>query len=252
MSHYCIAVLSSPDQDIDFQLSPFDESLIVAPYIAVTKELAIQEAKENVLLAQKEPENPYLKRFLNAKTDEELYDAQCEFHGYNLFDKKGNIMSVSNKNAKYDWYEIGGRYNGILRLKSHCQERHINSAPVDSIDFGPNLATYQSHKRFFEVIVNGSPLLPGERKEDFRNYYDPNYLLKMYRDAETYAKIRSSLTCFAILDKFGKWHQKGEVGWFGSTSATPEKSIEWDLNFEQNVKKYARKNDILTIVDCHI
>jgi hypothetical protein len=41
-------------------------------------------------------------------------------YGYALVDKTGEIVKVidrTNKNAKWDWYQVGGRWNGFFKMK---------------------------------------------------------------------------------------------------------------------------------------
>jgi hypothetical protein len=45
---------------------------------------------------------------------------ECQY-GYTIVDEKGEVVKTvdrTNPNAKWDWYEIGGRWNGYFKLKS--------------------------------------------------------------------------------------------------------------------------------------
>ena len=60
---------------------------------------------------------------------------------------------ISNPNAKWDWYKIGGRWNNALRLKN--SGKRCNQAQVKDVDFSPESDEYRHSIRFWEINVEG-------------------------------------------------------------------------------------------------
>ena len=46
-------------------------------------------------------------------------------------DDEGNIYSTYNENSRWDWWEIGGRRRGSLRIHG----RKVDSGRIDDLDF---------------------------------------------------------------------------------------------------------------------
>ena len=190
----------------------------------------------------------YLEEYHNCKKDEETLD-----YGY-----------WENPDAKWDWWVIGGRWKGLLKAKegNHgeisllCpipnEPGRYSQAKVKNIDFTPDKEEYEKHLRWWEVVMEDSPLRPGEDKSDFLNFYNKEYLIKRYKNKETYARIESSFTTYAVVLPDGTWYQKGQMGWFGCGSETADASYEWDMKYKENFIDKADPEWVLTIVDCHI
>lgn len=51
------------------------------------------------------------------RSDEELYQEAIEGYEEDDLDEDGNLLSTCNPNSKWDWYEVGGRWHGMLLLK---------------------------------------------------------------------------------------------------------------------------------------
>lgn len=57
---------------------------------------------------------------------------------------------------------------------------------------------------------------------------------------------------YAVVTPDGEWHEPGKMGWWGTSSATPEEMKEFLKNYENDFIKKANPEWRLTIVDCHI
>lgn len=190
----------------------------------------------------------FVKEYIEAPYDEEQQD-----YGY-----------WENPNAKWDWWQIGGRWKGFLKAKEgnkgesslvmpvHTKEGEYAQARVRDIDFSPDMERYKKNARWWEVVIEGSELEPGEKKEDFLNFYKKEYLFSKYKTKENYAIINSSVITYAVIMPDGEWYQKGQMGWFGCGSDSADESFHWDMHFKENFIDKANPNWILTIVDCHI
>ena len=90
--------------------------------------------------------------------------------------------------------------------------------------------------------------------DDFikESYYSKEYLKAKFPTEEEYKKSITKFSTHAVLTPDGEWHEPGEIGWWGSTSATLEQDIEFEKNYEEKFIKAANPEWKLTIVDCHI
>lgn len=136
MSHFTVMVIGN---DPESQLAPFDESIEMPRYVKYTKEQLIEKAKKwnedykNGTYAEY-LENPvkyaencgnvrhleYLKTEFPLKlkmTDEELYQNEIEGYDPDEISPEGGVYSTYNPKSKWDWYELGGRWQGMIKTK---------------------------------------------------------------------------------------------------------------------------------------
>ncbi|MBO5032669.1 MAG: hypothetical protein J6D08_12430 [Lachnospiraceae bacterium] len=187
-----------------------------------------------------------------------------EYYGYTYDEEMKDFGYWENPNAKWDWWQIGGRWKGFLKAKDGNKgeislvapiadrEGEYAQAKVGDINFEPDPERYQKNLRWWEVVVEDSPLRAWEDKREFLSFYKKEYLIARYKTKELYAKIQSSVVTYAVIMPDGTWYQKGQMGWFGCSSETPDASFEWDMKFKENFIDKADPNWTLTIVDCHI
>ena len=135
----------------DTDLEQYSENLEVEAYVEQTKEEAIAEVQRNqrkrYLEAVKALQTPDLKsqsmKFYQKIVDQgpsiSKEDAWKEVlsWGYEL-DENDNLLSTYNPNSKWDWYCVGGRWNGFLVLKERREDGSIievNEAYFNEIDW---------------------------------------------------------------------------------------------------------------------
>ena len=115
-------------------LEPYDENKEVEPYVAWTKDSAAKEKLERIeelLIMIKNGDNEhyniqYCKEELarlKLQSDDEFFQNKVE--DYDNFDKDGNPLTTYNPKSKWDWYEIGGRWNAALFGK---EQQTINNS----------------------------------------------------------------------------------------------------------------------------
>ena len=235
MSHFAVAVFHRLDQNIADLLAPYSEHLEVKPYLQYTRQQAIDWVRKHI------------EQFKTAP-DEDCWNFMAQDYGDGLKDAAGNLFSTYNPQSKWDWYQVGGRFAGTLKT----EYGNVNEAPVEAIDITLDEQLYRRAVHFWEVVIEGVPLQPWEKRADFIAVYKKEYYLNYYKDKETYAKISASFGTYACVTPDGKWHEKGEMGWFGCTNATAEESLDWDLHFRERFIDNAEPGLIVTIVDCHI
>ena len=230
--HFSVAVFTTDESpNVDELLEPYYEVNTRAPYIKYTKQEAIDYVKKHY-------------SDFKDKSDDECWEFMAD--GYST-DKKGNIYSTANPDAKWDWYEKGGRWKNFLRLKDGTR---ADSAKLKDIDFSINETDYRKALRFWDIFVEHKPLEPNE-KMPF-SMYQEEYYKEFYGDRETYAKRQSGFYTFAVVTSDGIWFEEANMGWFACADTTPESAADWENNFVKNFIDGENPETILTIVDCHI
>ena len=227
MSHFNVAVFSHTPDEVDALLAPFIE--------------------------QVEPNSPYA-----------VFE---EDEDYEVDEATGKPGRWYNPNARWDWYCVGGRWAGLLRLLegrtgrygSECDalermelgEGRCDSALVRDCDFSQNEEAYKKALRFWEVAVEGKPRTD-EEKEDFFGIYKPEYYRQQFGTPENFAKHQSIFLPYAYLTPDGEWHETGRMGWWGVDNATAESRETYRESFEAYLEEARAQNLLITIVDCHI
>ena len=148
MSHYTVGIIIPPDELDDFgsfveqQLAPFDEDIKVAPYVCYSLERAKHDLEREVrhftrIIADRN-ETFDLERCqqaldeLQLMTPEERYTEYLRGHTH--FNTKGEPLSRYNPAGKWDWHQIGGRWNGWLHDRD-CKQSKLadNIASVEQV-----------------------------------------------------------------------------------------------------------------------
>lgn len=165
MSHFAILVAGD---DIDEAMAPFDENIVMPKYLKATKaQLIAKGRKDNEDFAKGESYQEYIKdpkaydekykenqshhqyikdtqKRLNW-SDEEIYQDQIKWYEPEDIGKKGGVYSTYNPKSKWDWYEIGGRWNDGLILKNGTNS---NTAIKSDID-------WEKMSRFYGLLIDG-------------------------------------------------------------------------------------------------
>lgn len=281
MSHFTVAVITK-DGDYEKALAPFDEGLQVESYIRQTREQLIQECKDTKEKYENcdnvDDRNWYLNSDwskIDFTNDDTIIKSYLELMGDEDRDEQGNEWSTYNPNSKWDWYSLGGRWCGSLKLKKPLENNvesepsliHLKENPkevmeilsddlktdhaqVKDIDFTPDLSNVKYYERFWEINVENSPLKEDEKMEDFRTFYNSNYYIKQYGNKETYVKEQTTFRTYALL-YHGEWIEPGQMGWFGCSSADKDGYAQYRQKFEEIINSLDPE-DYISIVDCHI
>lgn len=203
----------------------------------------------------------------------DLKDDNKQKWGWGRVDNKGEVIELirrTNPNSKWDWYQVGGRYSGLLKLKptatsgEHGEKSWINddmvipdnyvdSAKVKDVDFSVDEEQYNDALRFWEMFVEGSEPSNSKEEEMLRFvFYKPEYYINRYKNKEQYALITASMTTYAVITPDGEWHSKGEMGYWACSSESDEESLLWDKSYMERFVDTSDPEWTLTIVDCHI
>lgn len=246
MSHFCVLVIG---ENPESQVEKYDENLELPMHMVATKEDLIKKQRKwmedykNGLYAEflKDPE-AYKAGCTNEKhieylektfpkmlewTDEQCYQEEikdyleyiedgatwCEVHS------DGSLWETSNEKAKWDWYQMGGRWRGRLKLKQPDDQHPL----YDGWEFSE-----KNHRGEYNRL----------RKEG-------------YCDQALVGEISNleEITTFALV-KEGEWYEKGKMGWWGVVTDPKDEDV-----WKEEVKKLLQglpDDTLLTILDCHI
>lgn len=241
MSHFAVLVLHEEDQSIEDLLAPYSENLEVEPYIKYTRIQAINKMRKDCPSLYKD------------KSEDEIFQDACDWFGCTL-DDDNNLLSTYNPHSKYDWYQVGGRFGGMLpiiptALDGYHGMEYVDSAFVRHVKWVQPLDKEEREDiiKWWNVNIEGAE---GEKDECF--LYNPEYYKERYKDAETYIKTQELPCCHAVVTPDGVWHEPSKMGWFACTDGDPSDELEWDLHFKERFIDTAEFDWVATIVDCHI
>jgi len=266
MSHYAVLVIHNENQNFDKLLAPYNENLEVEPYLKYKHDDALKALRDEYGYKEEEIDDALLESFVE------------EYSSYSL--KDGDVYTTYNPNSKWDWYLIGGRFDGELMLtdegrlnvvdeierkyhididlKSLREDsdylRHVDTAPLKYIKWFTPLSEEDKAelKRWWEINIDGDELKDGEKKDE-HFFWNPDWFMRRYKDADTYIKVKEMMTFFAVLTPDGEWHEPSKMGWFACTDGEPEDELKWDLEFYDRFIKPNLDSDLIcTVVDCHI
>jgi hypothetical protein len=220
MSHFAVLVIG-PDPDV--QLDPYWELDLSKDELAqdYRAEFAIDapagtfEERARAIIAGIETVQPELAvhyhALIAAGRVEELL--QNWFGGQK--NDAGDWGYYRNPRAKWDWFVLGGRWQGSLRLL-------------------PGRTGVTGEQAYEE-----EPLLPGTA--DQARFGDVDW-------GQT-RPAAGKFTPFAVL-KYGEWYEQGEMGWFGAAANMLD-----DAAWEEEVSRLLADvpaDEMVAVFDCHI
>lgn len=161
-----------------------------------------------------------------------------DWAGYDGKDPEtGKYGHWENPNKKWDWWQIGGRYSGLLKLRDSGNV--VNSAKIKDIDFeGMTQARIQEYEACWKEA---------EGKDNATRYF--MFGIEKNITLEDYLRKAQMFTTFAVILPDGKWYEKGEMGWWACVS---NEEAEWEEKYKERFLDNADPEWTLTIVDCHI
>ena len=272
MSHFVVVVTNTNEDSLEAQLEPFYEQGEEYDYF-MEKEYYLKRDKDEItawlkndikglesLLAsaeehlnnttdEKEKEGRQnaidwhkksikrAQKILKIKDIDKQIQAIQEYNGGGM-DKEG-LYWLFNPNAKWDWWQEGGRWNGFLVDKNG---KRGNRCLVKDIDFdNMRKAEMEDAGKYWDEEMARAK--EADRKPFFWDF-------KEIPTREEYMESRNELVApFAFLHE-GEWVEKGDMGWWG-ISEDKYSDEEWAKKFQEFVQSLDPETE-LTIVDCHI
>jgi len=211
--------------------------------------------------------------YVKQKMDKDYYRNYEEYikryYGYKYNDSFEAFGYFYNPNAKWDWYQIGGRWSGFWTLKegkegiqgekswaivdNDIPSNECDIAKIKDIDFEAMSKKSQIRaEKNWNSCWEEYPLEYDEEGKDKNSIRKLIYGIDPDNSLEAKQKyIENSKICstFAVL-KDGEWYEKGEVGWWGMVSNEKDQA-EWDKEFEKLLKSFDPETYV-AVVDCHI
>lgn len=191
----------------------------------------------------------------NKKKMHEMYkDETLEFFAKNHcgYEIEGDKLYMDyNPSGKWDWYVIGGRWNNSLPKKNNDNKKdNLIDGYVDDIN---------SYAQIKDLVFRR--IISSKQEQEYRENYNeliskgdffkPEYYLRKYPNFEIFLKHKLTFSTYAVLDSNNKWHEPGQMGWFGCSSASPEEERDFNEVFLSIMNKEDEEN-YFVLVDCHI
>ena len=218
---------------------------------------------------------PVGSEFFTGKFSDLYPDFETYVKEYGGFDPD-KIGYWTNPNAKWDWYQIGGRFEGSFQNKTGTEVDvvQIKDLYIDEPDardkagefydrfiIGIQAGTYDSNANWGDGSISyglGLRNLEAEKKareESEDNKWDfvladdlPNRKDFIEKAWPQWVNCRG----YAVLDTKGEWHSPGEMGWWASSTETPEERQEYlDSYLDKHILSLD-PDTWLVAVDCHI
>ncbi len=235
MSHFSVLVIGD---DVEGQLAPYDENIKTEP----KPEAFSQESVDSMA-----------KHY--GTTD--LAELATKMQDWDGVDGKVILgvlhrLSVYNPKSQWDWYQIGGRWAGLIHATNGSGSRGepsmldkddpysfggVDQCRVSDLDLEKTQEMARARaKERWDKIQDGTDLAWGDECD--------------CTEAE-YIDRRASVPfpTFAVV-KDGEWFERGKRGWFGCVRDEKDSSVWGD--------EYAKLIDglpgdtFITLVDCHI
>ena len=261
MSHFTVLVTNTQDESHDSQLEPFYEQGELSDYF-MEKEIEVaaedMEKKAREILEDKYvQEKPELKSQYEKYIAEGNFTKACEDWYGGAIDEEGNLYYVSNPNAKWDWYVVGGRWSGYFTKKAGAEgeigEPGVMTPPVTD-------ETLADVIKVKDIDWEAMDKVEKERRGKLYDEYDaktntPFIWSKAEVEAlttlsrEDYQNRPISHATHAVLHS-GEWYERGEMGWWGIVSNETDEKV-WDEKFQSFIDSLDPESEV-TIVDCHI
>lgn len=132
--------------------------------------------------------------------------------------------STYNKNSKWDWHSLGGRWSKCIKTKSG---EFVDECFLDEIDW--------------------SPFKTEDYEEETKKDWSGNEYRKL-KDSVKYHYTENDVPFCLIID--GVWYERGKMGWWACVSDEKEKN-DWNEEFMNLIKALPEKS-IVANYDFHI
>jgi hypothetical protein len=152
------------------------------------------------------------------------------------FDENG--AKVKAKNAKWDWWTIGGRWSKQLVTVEGLE---CDTSLVGELDRDAMKAKQRKHA--------AEAWAAAEKEKTSADVRELIYGIERGMTREQYLDASEAFTTFAVL-KDGKWYERGKMGWWACVS-NEKAADEWQAEFNKLLESLPPETRI-TVVDCHI
>lgn len=214
------------------------------------------------VIMEEEPMEEKLSEILepyNEQTDDERYAELIK-------DEDGGYEYYSNPNARWDWWTVGGRWNEEMPVKTGGGKNIAQIKDVVLTKEDPEKREY--YARVWDYLTG--VVSDEDTPDNIRVYYasekrvfGTEYWVNKYGSKEQYIETKmledyiesieseALFAPYAFVDKDGKWHEPGTMGWFGMSDATEETYADYYAEWRKYVEN-CNPDDYIVLLDCHI
>ena len=208
------------------------------------------------------------------------FDAYCEDYCGYVKSADGRWGYTCNPNAKWDWWQIGGRFPGGLLVKNDLKDC-ILSCKENQAD-APAGYKYADAARKKDICWELMKKIAMKIAEQNYQRYIKAFEAKDAKDIDFFARVTEDgisgwcnmiyikgetldeykarkgtsdtdqyqVHAYAFVDRNGDWNASGDMGWFGiSCNDKPERAWNDEL---QTLMNEVQDDDFIVAVDCHI
>lgn len=289
MSHFAVAVISDGTKTIEELLAPYQENNMEdcpkeflefndieeeyrAKYETEGCEYVIMPDGRRLLPWDEEfrvkgsigfgpdthkvPDHLEIRRIPFKETFPAFDDYMRDWCGEEKDPETGKYGYWENPNAKWDWYQVGGRWCGQVRAtaggvvkadQSPYEGGCYDLAKLRNLIWDRDEVAAKRAENEWRAWVDGEDI-----EGVGRSLWTPKYYIDQFGDREGYVLCASSMWWRAVITPDGKWHEVGEMGWFGTSSESNGEIVEWAKSFKERFIDPCDPDCVLTVVDCHI
>ncbi len=236
----------------------YDGRTKVAPYVVYEFSKAGEYRQkfiaflENLIseMKEKEPDNEERIALLESEleeiknmSDEDYFVDLGSYPGFETDEETGNIMTTENPLAKYDAYNIGGRFSLPFILKEkkeNPEDNEVYTAKKGEIDWE---AIHLANQYPYEVAWDTTHGIREPENEDedriYQNMKNLTVYFSNFENREHYIASNTAFWGYAFVDENG-WHE----------IEPSEKQFDWVINFYDRFIKPLPEDTRLTIYEC--
>lgn len=290
MSHFTVMVAGNNFEELLAPYHEFECTGINDKYVQdvdITDE--IREAVKGGESLEEALEDRGIGPYRTIQDESELDRDETHKYGYAIV-KNGELIKAvdrTNPNAKWDWYKVGGRWSGFLKVKpefidanevtigspglmtepakagraDQALKKHIDvegmraEAVEKAAEYFDHFAPAFQDARIpsWNEIRDAHPVIAAMRALQDKDFYLPwsGDWREHFHDGDRDKFLKdardNALATYAVIDHEG-WKQKGEMGWFGMSSNENDNWTEqFNLWFDN-----LPDDTLISIADCHI
>ena len=265
MSHFSVLVTKTQERDVESQLERFyeqgeDGDYFMKHQIEVAAEDVESEARH--LLSDRIKNNGVLDKLVvkyQHSVDEGDFEAIVQDWNGGGWDDDGNLYYLSNPDAKWDWYQVGGRWTGTFKKKPGAdgevgepsvfdnkpKEGYADIVKVGDIDWdGMKADALARANELWAAYEEDQKKPEAERKHPYLDFG-----IERDETKEHYLAKHGSFATFAVLHD-DEWIERGSMGGWGAVS-DEQVPVAWDKSFRKIIDSLDTEDEV-TVVDCHI
>lgn len=240
MSHFTVAVVVPKDEVVrlkeylDEVMAPYDEQLECPP-------VKTYISGEDLEMMVSHYGTGDLKVLASKMEDWNNTEGGSDINGlYHLVTR--------NPEGYWDWFAIGGRWRGYFKLKPNMPyvvgDKHWGEGPGDAPPEGWGDIVRQGDVDWEGMLAD----MTEKARKDWATFTHDR-LGSSAPTEEEYVAGETIIATFALVDRDGKWHKKGDMGWWG-VRRNEQDQEDWNTEWFNYVGA-CHFEDMLVLLDAH-